>query len=433
MKIGSFNILILLALFSSALFSIITPMAQELTVALNLSGEEQVAYINSLFLMVGAFSSIIWALLADKYTKKALLIVSTLEWSIFTFFTIFSTNYYSFLTFQLLTAVGFGASLPLIYSISIDLLEPSERGKKFGLLSAIYVLGNGLGQMLSGFLIDFYTWQIPILIIAIGGILCTVLLLTIEEPQRGIFELGKLTDSDEIVEFKIRKEDLKMIWKIKSTIWLILLSFFMFIAIGAISSFLISMFKNDFQFPSSIATILLIIIFGSQVPSGILFGKIGDARLEKNRKGRIQIILFCLISGALLYILSYSMIILLGKAFFIIIIIFILLILGGAFLFGGIDPLIQATLGEINPPQIRSTIYSLNYLGTTFGRSISLILLGIFFVQFNNQYVPGYLILSFLALSCSLILIPLFTTLPKDILNYDVKMHNSTENAKKTH
>ena len=35
----------------------------------------------------------------------------------------------------------------------IDLIEPTERGNKFGLFSAIFVLGNGVGQMLSGFLI----------------------------------------------------------------------------------------------------------------------------------------------------------------------------------------------------------------------------------------------------------------------------------------
>ena len=41
--------LVLLTFFSSALFSIITPMAKELSIALSLGGEEQVARINSMF------------------------------------------------------------------------------------------------------------------------------------------------------------------------------------------------------------------------------------------------------------------------------------------------------------------------------------------------------------------------------------------------
>jgi hypothetical protein len=87
----------------------------------------------------------------------------------------------------------------------------------------------------------------------------------------------------------------------------------------------------------------------------------------------------------------------------------------GAFLFGGIDPLTQATLGEINPPQIRSTIYSINYLTFTLGRSISLLILSQFILLFNNFYSPGYFILAIMALMCTLILYPILKLLPLDI------------------
>ena len=92
-----------------------------------------------------------------------------------------------------------------------------------------------------------------------------------------------------------------------------------------------------------------------------------------------------------------------------------ILVQATAFMFGGIDPLVQATLGDINPPQIRSTVYSLNFLATTFGRSISLLLLGYFFTICQYQYTPGYLILSILAFSCNLIIIPIFKHLPVDV------------------
>ena len=85
------QILILLTLFSSALFSIITPMAEEISSALHFE-ENQVVFINSIFLMVGAISSLFWALLGDKFSRKNLLIISTLEWSILTFLTILSTD-----------------------------------------------------------------------------------------------------------------------------------------------------------------------------------------------------------------------------------------------------------------------------------------------------------------------------------------------------
>ncbi|MHA1241249.1 MAG: MFS transporter [Promethearchaeota archaeon] len=405
--------------FSSALFSIITPMAKELTVALSLSSEEQIAVINSMFLMVAAFSSLIWAVLADKFQRKNLLIVATIEWSIFTLLTIFATDFYSLLIFQLLTAIGFGAALPLIFSLIVDFVASENRGRKFGVLSAVYVLGNGLGQMLSGFLIDFYTWQVPIFIISICGFFCTGLLFLLIEPVRGAMDkLNKASgEVDTDLSYKIKLKDLQKIWKIKSTIALLVLNFVMFISIGAISSFFISMLKNDFLLPSSLATIFLILVFSSQVISGPLFGKMGDKKRQIDKNGRMKVVLICLVGGSSLYIIAYSLTFI--STDIIVAFIFIAIIYVGAFLFGGIDPLTQATLGEINPPQIRSTIYSLNYLAYTFGRSISLLILGQLFLYFNNQYSPGYLILSIMALSCSLLLIPILKYLPKDIQKID--------------
>ena len=365
--------------------------------------------------MVGAFSSLVWAYFGDRFSRKKLLTIATLEWAVLIFLTIFSFDFYSLLTFQLFTAVGFGAILPLTFSLIVDMVESKSRGKIFGLLSAVYVLGNGLGQILSGFLIDYYPWQIPLIIVSIGGIFCFVLLFFIQEPQRGATdELYKVESEEELViEYKIRLSDLKEIWKIKTTVWILLLNFLMFISIGAISSFFISMLKNDYGLSSTIATIFLIIVFGSQVPSGPLFGKIGDKKHAKDKRGWMQVVLFCLLSGAICYIIAFSLGLISHDM--IIVIIFLIFTVLGAFLFGGIDPLTQATLGEINPPQIRSTIYSINYLTYTLGRSISLLLLGEMFISFGSFYSPGYLILSIMALVCSLVLIPILKILPKDI------------------
>jgi len=411
------QILILLTLFSSALFSIITPMAEEISSALHFE-ENQVVFINSIFLMVGAISSLFWALLGDKFSRKNLLIISTLEWSILTLLTILSTDFLSLLIFQIIAAIGFGAALPLVFSLTVDLIDAESRGKKFGVLSAVYVLGNGLGQMLSGFLIDYYTWQTPLLIVSIFGFVCTGLLFSVKEPVRGAKdELYKTIDEGALgLGYKVKLKDFKQIWKIKTTFWILVFNFAMFISIGAISSFFISMLKKDYDLSSTLATFFMILVFGSQVPSGPLFGKLGDKKYKIDKNGRIKIVLYCLIGGSVFYIIAYSLYFISNELS--IAIVFLALSFVGAFLFGGIDPLTQATLGEINPPQIRSTIYSLNYLATiTFGRSISLLLLGQFFLIFNNHYSPGYFILSIMALSCILLLIPILKFLPRDIEN----------------
>ncbi|NHJ23230.1 MAG: MFS transporter [Candidatus Lokiarchaeota archaeon] len=414
-KLSSLKILILLTFFSSALFSVITPMAKELSIALALESEEAISTINSIFLMVAAISSIFWALLGDKISRKILLIIATFEWSILIMLTTIAFDFFSLLLFQIFTAIGFGAALPLVFSLTVDFVEPEKRGKEFGLLSAIYVLGNGLGQVLSGFLIDAYPWQTPLIIVSVGGFICAGLLFFVNEPRRGGLDkvYNQLDKEQEKIDYKIRIEDIKKIGKIKSTIWILLFNFAMFIAIGSISSFFISMLKNDYLLSSTLATIFLIVVFGSQVPSGPIFGKLGDKLHIKDINGRMKIALICLSCGSILYIIGFSLFFIstsLISAF-----IFLIFAFSGAFLFGGIDPLTQATLGEVNPPQIRSTIYSINYLAYSFGRSISLILLGQFFLTFNNYYSPGYVLLAILALICSLFCIPIFKNLSKDM------------------
>jgi len=409
-----FTVIVLLTFFTSGLVSIITPMAEEISTALDF-GEEYVAQINSFFLMVGAISSFIWAVIGDRVSRKKLLFLATLEWSIFTMITIFATNLITLMIFQLLAAIGFGSALPLSFSLTVDIVEVKERGRKFGVLSAIYVLGIGLGQLLSGFLIDFYSWQIPFFIISIGGFLTTISLYVVKEPKRGAKDELYSTPEEKELDYKISLKDFKIIWKIKSTFLILLFNFALFISMGAVSSLFIAMLKNDYQFSSTIATIFLIIVFGGQIPSGPLFGRLGDKWYEKNLNGRIRIVGLCLLAGSIFYLSAF----LLDFTFqnLALSLIFIVLVFLGAFFFGGIDPLTQATLGEINPPKIRSTIFSINYISNTFGRSLSLLIVSGFFIAFNNLYRPGFIFISILALCINLFLIPILRILPKDIKN----------------
>ncbi|TXT53800.1 MAG: membrane protein of unknown function [Promethearchaeota archaeon] len=408
----SFTIIVLLTFFTSGLTSIITPMAKEISSALGF-GEANVAQINSFFLIVGAISSFIWATIGDRVSRKKLLFIATLEWSIFTFLTIFSTNYLTLLIFQLLSAIGFGAALPLSFSLTTDIVEVEERGGKFGLLSAVYVLGIGLGQLISGFLIDFYTWQIPFIIIAVGGFLTTGSLFVVEEPERGGKDKLYSTPKEEELDYKINVKDFGTIWDIKSTFLILVFNLLLFISMGAVSSLFIAMLKNDYQFSSTIATIFLIIVFGGQIPSGPLFGKLGDKWYEKDLNGRIKVIGLCLLAGGIFYLSAF----LLNFTYqnLVLSIIFIILVFLGAFFFGGIDPLTQATLGEINPPKIRSTIFSINFISNTVGRSISLLIVSQFFIVFNNQYRPGYIAISIMALLVNLMIFPILRRLPIDI------------------
>lgn len=412
-KEHSFNIIILLVFFSSALIGTLLPMAQDLEANPLIDvTQAQVELISSLFLIVGACCSLVWAILATRFSRKKLLLIATLEWSICASLTVLATDFLSLLTFQLLTAIGFGAVIPITFSLIVDLKKPEERGFAFGWKETNYVLGIGFAQILSGFLIEHYPWYVPFIVISIGGFACAFLLFSMTPPERG--EMDTMTGSSDISGTWIRREDFKEIAKKKSNLLILLFTFALFIGLGAISINLSLMLSSstDHGFDISTATIFLIIIYIGQIPSGALLGKLSDRRYESDDNARIKVVIMCLMIGASLYIVGFSM----AFTFLAppsIIVLFLIVTSVGAFFFGGIDPLLQATLGEINTSKTRSTIYSLNYLTYTFGRSISLLILMGFFTGFGF-FRAGFIILSIACLCCILFLIPLLKTLPRE-------------------
>ncbi len=412
-KKHSFQILVLLVFFSSALIGTLLPMAEEIVIALpGITSEGDVGLISSVFLIVGASASFVWAILASRFSRKKLLVIATLEWSIATCLTVFATGFYSLLIFQILAAIGFGSVIPITFSFINDLKEPEERGKAFGIKEMNFVLGVGFSQILAGFLIDYYPWFLPFIVISIGGFICAFLLSKMTPPERG--------EKDEDPEFSgttgewIRREDFQEIAEKRSNILILVFNFVLFIGLGAISQFLITILKSntDYNFESDIATIFLIIIYVWQIPSGVILGKLGDKRYKSDVNGRVKVVFMCLLLGGLFYVVGFSL------AFnstspLPIIGLFLVITSAGAFFFGGIDPLMQATLGDINTPRTRSTIYSINYLTYTFGRSISeLIMFGIY--TWFGYYQLGFILLSIWALSSIIFLLPLLRRLPRE-------------------
>jgi len=129
-----------------------------------------------------------------------------------------------------------------------------------------------------------------------------------------------------------------------------------------------------------------------------------DKGYVKDKRMRIKFVLILTTFGSIGLIITYSLIFNPTNLLFLIIFLSILFL--GTFLFGGVDPLTQATLGDVSPPQIKSTVYSLNFIAYTFGRSVSLLIFANFYNYFGNIFRPGFLILSIIALcSSSLVLV----------------------------
>jgi MFS family permease len=366
--------------------------------------QSQVLLIVSIFLAIGALSSLGWAILDIKFSRKKLLYIATLDWTFFTFLTMFATDFFTLLIFQIGSAIGFGAIIPLSYSTIVDLIKAEKRGKAFGIKELFYVLGIGTSFLLASFLVPTFPWTIPLLIISIGGIVCLVLLFFIEIPER------EVADKDEAwISMKAFKEIIHS----KAVIIILAFNLMLFLWYGAITQYFTTLMRNDYGFIPQMAFLIYLIVTCGQFFSGILFGYLGDRRYEKDKNGRIKIVLLCVTFGAILNFIGFSII--LSPENFLTLILFIIIIWTALTLFGGIDPIMQATISDVTTETNRSTTYAINNLCYIFGRSISIFFLSIFLLIFNNLYRPGYMILSIMTLIAVIFLFPLMKVLPREI------------------
>nr|MDO8085359.1 MFS transporter [Candidatus Sigynarchaeum springense] len=326
----TFIVLLLLSFFSFAHTSIMGPMVGKMRIALQLESEAQVGAVSALFLLIGSTSAPFWAILGDRYSRKLLLLAGMLECAIFSFLTAFVSDLTGLVTFQSLAAIGFGSFLPLSYSMATDLFPVERRGKAFGLLSAGFVIGVGMGMILSGLIFENLPWFWPFIVIAGSGFIYCVLLVLAKEPAIGGQELDA---QGETVNYRIKIADLKLIWRTKPNITLLLFDFVMFVALGGTTYYFVAMLMADKQFASGIATIMLIIVYISQLFSGPIIGSLGDYLIQKKRdvNGRLKIISASLCIGSILYVLAYSFSFTFDQTGFVVL--FIAILFAGAFCF----------------------------------------------------------------------------------------------------
>ena len=128
---NSLIIIILLTIDTLALSNFTGPMAKEIATALSVA-ESSIGDIEALFLLVGAFSSLVWAMIGDKFSRKKLLFLVTLIWSVFSFLSALADDYTSLLLFQMGVAVGFWGVIPLTYSLTLDLVDSKKSGRVLG-------------------------------------------------------------------------------------------------------------------------------------------------------------------------------------------------------------------------------------------------------------------------------------------------------------
>ncbi len=422
----TYAILFILSIVISAASALLPPMTGIMVPLLGIPGDDWIGFIVTSFLFISGFAAIPWAYLADRTTRRRLLIISTFFWT-FWFLPIIlpTTNYWTLFLFYCIAAIGIGAIAPLSLSLTIDCVPAKLRSTTFGLLGTAAGVGYGFGYILSGLLVETFGWQTPFLVIIVVGFCAGLLLFFTREPPRGQHDeaLADLHSVHGVYTYRLSRTDLIRMWRKPSNIWLVLVGIIAIIPTAAFGAWAVRWLNVDHSLGIFVATLFVTLALASQILGAAFFGRMGDKLFNKDKRGRAKLILLCCLCAGPILILAciYPFSATPSTTIFDLLlnpisIAFFCLISVGNFFDAGISPLIYVSAGDINPPEIRSTAMSLHLLahviGVGFGTQLTPSLAVIFFGGFYSPSLASICLFFFIAAALT---IPILSHIMKDI------------------
>ena len=131
--------------------------------------------------------------LADRYSRKLIIILGAVFWSGLTLMTAVTHTYGELLLRHTLVGVGEATFVTIAPTFVADLFPENKRGRIFGIFYLAIPCGTAAGYLLGGWLGPSHGWRFPFYIAAAPGFLLALAVCFLPEPPRGQFDSQKET------------------------------------------------------------------------------------------------------------------------------------------------------------------------------------------------------------------------------------------------
>lgn len=155
--------------------------------------KEQIGFLTSAFLGFYMIAAPFVGPLADRYSRKLIIVLGAIFWSGLTLLTAVTHNYTELLIRHTLVGVGEATFVTIAPTFVADLFHENVRGRILGVFYLAIPVGSAAGYLLGGYLAPTHGWRFPFYIAAAPGFLLALLVLFLKEPPRGQFDSLKET------------------------------------------------------------------------------------------------------------------------------------------------------------------------------------------------------------------------------------------------
>ena len=150
-------------------------------------------FLTSAFFLFYMFAAPVMGPLADRYSRRLIMVLGALVWSSATMLTAVTYSFQALLIRHTLVGIGEASFVTIAPAFVADLFPEEKRGRILGVFYLAIPVGTALGYVIGGNMGPRFGWRAPFYVAAIPGFLLALILNFIPEPERGLHDSLKET------------------------------------------------------------------------------------------------------------------------------------------------------------------------------------------------------------------------------------------------
>jgi len=229
-----------------------------------------------------------WGFMADRYSRKMILVGFTGFWGLWTLGIAFVGNYPQLLTLRVLSGLGLGAFAPAAFSLIGDLFDNQSRGRATGIMRSVGLVGIILSVILLPTLTQNNPdgWRISFALLGLASFLTGLFMLVLKEPTRGASEpeLSNVITKESVSRYLFTWAEFWSLFKIPSWRYLLLNETLTKVSIAVFTGWNFT-FLAALDLKPPFFYIAIFVVFVGMISGNIFFGWLGD-RLDQRMSSR---------------------------------------------------------------------------------------------------------------------------------------------------
>jgi len=177
-------VLVLVNFVNFAARFVLVPLIPMLRASLGVT-DGQLGSLQTWLLAVLAAGSIPFGFLADRLSRKTIIVFGIVCWSLATFAGGLAGSFAFLLVARAFVGVGEAAYAPAAQSMISGAFPTEKRASAQAIFASGMLLGGAAGQAIGGIIGPRYGWQAALFVIAAAGLLPVIAVMTLQEPPRG--------------------------------------------------------------------------------------------------------------------------------------------------------------------------------------------------------------------------------------------------------